>query len=75
MTLEEIKAAVDAGRPVFWQTRSYRVIRDSAGQYLIAYRHGESCAHYIGLTHQDGVTMNGREAQFFEPIAVPGLFA
>lgn len=64
MTLDEIKAAVDAGKTVIWKTTSYRVIKDSIGQYLIAYHHGYRDASYIGLTWRDGVTMNGKPDEF-----------
>lgn len=60
MTLEEIKAAVDAGKTVCWSNEGYKVIKGKY-EYLIVWR-GENA---IGLTHQDGVTMNGREDQFF----------
>lgn len=60
MTLNEIKAAVEAGKTVHWKTPAYTVIHDSAGQWLI--HHPESC---IGLTWQDGITMNGEPGDFF----------
>jgi hypothetical protein len=62
MTVEAIKKAVSAGFPVYWVTNNYRVILDSIGQFLI---HSQFNDHYIGLTHQDGVTLNGSEDQFF----------
>ena len=37
MTLEEIKAAIDAGRTVHWANTGYRVHKDSLGQYLITF--------------------------------------
>jgi len=61
MTLIEIKAAVEAGKKVFWSNRSYEVLKDSVGQWLIRCSNG-SC---IGLTHRDGVTMNGEPEEFF----------
>lgn len=64
MTLEQIKQAVDAGRRVCWASLAYEVIRDSLGRYLIRCTINGDC---IGLTHRDGVTLNGRESQFFEP--------
>lgn len=60
MTLDEIKAAVDSGKKVHWSNVGYDVIKGTY-EYLIVY-YGESA---IGLTHQDGVTMNGRPGQFF----------
>jgi hypothetical protein len=61
VTLDEIKAAVDAGKIVHWANKGYTVIKDRLGQYLIVYYNQNA----IGLTHGDGVTMNGREDQFF----------
>lgn len=62
MTLPEIKAAVLAGKRVYWVNPYYQVIHDKLGQWFIW------CVltdHYIGLTWRDGVTMNGREHEFF----------
>ena len=61
MNLQEIKDALEAGERVYWVNNGYEVIRDSIGQYLIQYEDG-SC---IGLTHQDGQTLNGKEKEFF----------
>lgn len=63
MTLEEIKTAVDNGESVYWATENYRIIKDKLNQYLI---HSQSNDYYIGLTWQDGVTMNGEPEQFFK---------
>jgi hypothetical protein len=72
MNLAEITAAVDAGKTVFWQTKSYTVrpgpahpSRDDnccnpAIRYLICHDSG----HCIGLTWSDGVTLNGKEIDF-----------
>jgi len=65
MTLEEIKAAVDAGKTVHWANDGYRVIKDRIGQYLIAYGEGTRDANYSGLTWVDGVTMNGKPSEFY----------
>lgn len=62
MTLDQIKAAVDAGKPVAWQNPGYRVIKDRIGQYLIV---NEWNDYAIGLTWRDGVTLNGRPDEFF----------
>ncbi len=62
MSLEEIKAAVDAGEQVFWSNRAYPVIKDNIGQYLITCTLSTMC---IGLTWLDGVTLNGKEEDFF----------
>ena len=61
MNLEQIKTALANGQRVYWVNNGYEVIRDSIGQYLIQYEDG-SC---IGLTHQDGQTLNGKEKEFF----------
>ena len=67
MNIAEIKAAVDAGKPVHWANEGYRVYRDSLGQYLITFmRNGSS----IGLTDRSGQRLNGAEADFF--ISEPG---
>ena len=62
MTLDEIKAAVDAGQAVHWVNIGYRVHKDRLGQYLITYVPNGSC---IGLTDQSGHQLNGQEAEFF----------
>ena len=58
MTLTEIKAAIDQGKTVHWSNTGYRVIKDKIGQYLIGWNIGGRGENYIGLTWQDGVTMN-----------------
>ncbi len=62
MNLREIKTVIAAGRPVYWKTQEYKVIRDNLGQYLIVYTRSNNA---IGLTHRDGVTLNGAESDFF----------
>jgi hypothetical protein len=62
MTLDEIKAAVDAGQTVHWANTGYVVHKDRLGQYLITYLPNGSC---IGLTDREGQRLNGREAEFF----------
>jgi len=73
----EIKAAVDSGVRVFQHNSGYEVIKDSIGQYdpsdrnqtsglyLIAWLHGTPQAHYIGLTWNDGTTLNGKAWEFY----------
>jgi len=61
MNLEQIKTALATGQRVYWVHNGYEVIRDSLGHYLIQYEDG----HCIGLTHRDGVTLNGKEREFF----------
>ncbi|SDX75379.1 hypothetical protein [Roseicitreum antarcticum] len=62
MTIDEIKAAVDAGQTVHWANTGYRVHKDRLGQYLITYVPNGSC---IGLTDRGGQRLNGDEAEFF----------
>lgn len=61
MTLDEIKTAIAKRKSVYWSNKAYIVYQDSIGQYLIEHLNG-SC---IGLTHLDGVTLNGNESDFF----------
>ena len=62
MTLEQIKAAVEAGHKVYWKNKAYEVIKDSVGQWLIRCNFNDYC---IGLTWTDEVTMNGKPEDFF----------
>lgn len=75
MNLQEISAAVDRGDTVHWQSTDYIVTKgpshpDNPGngcnpalRYLITgiYDGG----HSIGLTWTDGVTLNGKDEDFF----------
>lgn len=62
MTLEEIKQAVNDGKTVCWVHTGYVVVQDGIGQWFIECRSNND---YIGLTWQDGVTLNGEEEDFF----------
>lgn len=62
MNLHQIKTAIEEGQKVFWTSYAYQVIKDKRGQYFINCLHNNYC---VGLTHMDGVTMNGREDEFF----------
>ena len=62
MTLKEIKEKVDAGFRVCWATPAYEVVHDEVDQWLIWCVNNDS---YTGLTHSNGITMNGSEDQFF----------
>ncbi|SEW05569.1 MULTISPECIES: hypothetical protein [Rhodobacterales] len=62
MTLEEIKAAVDAGNRVHWVNSGYVVTCDCLGQYLITFTRNGSA---IGLTSHDGTCLNGKPGKFF----------
>lgn len=61
MTLDEIKAAVESGHKVHWKHTGYEVI-GSGDDMLINCVQNDNC---IGLTWTDGVTMNGKAADFF----------
>ena len=63
MTVEEIKIAVDEGKPVRWSNSLYHVVCDTNGDYLIVCQvQGKSA---IGLTWRDGKTLNGKEEEFY----------
>lgn len=62
MNVEQIKYAVENGEKVYWSNHAYEVIKDNIGQWLIKCNLNDHC---IGLTHQDGVTLNGKEDEFF----------
>ena len=66
MTLQEIKDAIEAGKTVHWANDAYVVIkhfpRSYQAEYLIKYLPND---HSIGLTWRDGVTLNGKENQFY----------
>lgn len=62
MTLDEIKAAVDAGQTVHWANTGNVVHKDRLGQYLITYQPNGSC---IGLTDREVQWLNGKEAELF----------
>lgn len=71
MTLDEIKSAVDAGKVVHWRNYAYRVIKDSLGRHLIMCILNQDC---IGLTHRDGVIMNGKPEDFFVADVLPTTY-
>ena len=61
MKLGEIKSAIRNGKKVYWSSRDYEVI-ERIGEFYIR------CAsnnHFIGLTWEDGITLNGSEKDFF----------
>lgn len=62
MNLQEIKDAVDQGKKVHWATDIYEVIKDNIGQYLIKCSINNHC---IALTWRDGITLNGKEEEFY----------
>lgn len=64
-TADQIRTFVDLGYRVHWANRGYHVIRDSIGQYLIGFMPGTRHEHWIGLTHSDNTTLNGKPDDFF----------
>lgn len=62
MNLQEIKAAVESGKTVHWSNSLYVVVKDRIGQWFVKCT---SNNHHIGLTHTDGVTMNGKPEEFY----------
>ena len=61
MKLDEIKQAVSNGKTVHWANELYTVVKWTNGYHILC----SSNDHAIGLTHRDGITMNGREEQFY----------
>lgn len=57
MNLQEIKAAVAAGKAVYWNNERYTV----KGDMIVDHSGGRA----IGLTGLDGATLNGKECEFF----------
>lgn len=60
MNLTQIKISLDSGQKVYQHNGLYEVIKDSIGQYLI-----KSRGNCIGLTHADGITLNGNDSDFY----------
>jgi len=62
MTADDIRAALRAGKRVVWGSEAYECIGpDGYGQFHIRCVHNGYC---IGLTHQDGHTLNGKAEDF-----------
>jgi hypothetical protein len=63
MNLHEIKRAVSEGLVVYWGTRDYVVehVRDGDRYFIKSLATG----HAIALTWSDGLTLNGKEEEFF----------
>lgn len=62
MTLQQIKQAISEGKTVNWSNSSYQVVKDNKDQYFIVCKNNN---YSIGLTWLDGVTLNGKEEQFY----------
>lgn len=68
MTLEEIKQAVLSGKTVHWSNHSYKVEIDYVGEgcpFVICSDDGR----FIALTWSDGVTLNGKEDDFYVAVS------
>jgi hypothetical protein len=63
MNLHEIKRAASEGLAVYWGTRDYVVehVRDGDRYFIKSLATG----HAIALTWSDGLTLNGKEEEFF----------
>ena len=61
MTLQEIKQAVKEGKTVHWVNSRYTVKGKDLDNLMIACDNGSA----IGLTWLDGVTLNGKESEFY----------
>jgi hypothetical protein len=64
MNLQEIKDAIEAGKKVYWSNKGYEVVKGKY-EYLIIWNRGGRDENCIGLTHRDGITVNGKENEFF----------
>jgi hypothetical protein len=67
MTLEEIKAAVEAGQTVHWASRCYIIVKDGIGQWMV---HCPDTKVYWGLCKGDG-TLSDKEDKFFLGVTSP----
>ncbi len=61
MTLQEIKDAVTEGKTVCWAQDNYIVENWKNGLHIVC----QNNKNAIGLTHKDGITMNGNEEDFY----------
>jgi hypothetical protein len=61
MTLEEIKKAIEEKKKVYWSNKSYEVIKEEDYYYVLYIPN----SYAIGLTWLDGITLNGKEEEFF----------
>lgn len=62
MNLQEIKTAIEQGKTVYWSNALYKVQKYESGEYVI---NCSSNGHCIGLTWMDGITLNGKEDEFY----------
>lgn len=61
MTLEEIKTAVLAGKRVLWVNAGTEVQHVKGHFYIVCLKN----QYTIGLTWQDGTTLNGEPHEFY----------
>lgn len=74
MNLQQIKDAIAKGLTVHWGNTGYTVELSKSGSYYIVFAGN---GHRIGLTWLDGVTLNGKESEFFigaKPFTVIGFY-
>jgi hypothetical protein len=63
MKLSEIHRSIGEGLKVHWQNYDYEVVRaKNTDKYYIK---SLSTGHCISLTWGDGITINGKEEEFF----------
>jgi hypothetical protein len=62
MNIQDIKDAVNSGKPVRWVNNGYHVTRDSLGQFHITFQPNQ---HSIGLTNRAGDKLNGKPEEFY----------
>ena len=62
MTLLEIKQAIKHGIVVYWSNDLYTVQGENLNRLNIVCSSNNHC---IGLTWLDGVTLNGKESEFY----------
>jgi len=62
MNLKEIKLAIEFGCDVRWANDLYKVEKGKDNKYYIIC---SSNGYTIGLTHIDGITLNGKEEEFY----------
>ena len=61
MNLKEIQQAIEEGHTVCWSNDGYTIVKGDTGNYYIKHHGG----NIIGLTWLDGVTLNGKECDFY----------
>jgi hypothetical protein len=69
MNLQEIKDAVESGKTVHFASEDYAVLkyalRDGSHMWIISHQPNGKMIGDIGLTLEDGVTVNGLPSQFW----------